>query len=84
MSGLVIVQTKGELQHQGVSLTMEGLVNLQLSSKSVGLFEAFYSSLKVCFCAYINLMVRWVVRSILHGGGPIELFFVPVSAPRLV
>ena len=28
-------------------------------------------------------MVRWVVGSILHGG-PIGLFLVPVSAPRLV
>ena len=30
-----------------------------------------------------SLMVRWVVGSILHGGR-IELFLVPVSAPRLV
>ena len=30
-----------------------------------------------------SLMVRWVVRSILNGG-PIELFLVPASAPRLV
>ena len=29
-------------------------------------------------------MVRWVVGSILHGGGPTELFLVPASAPRLV
>ena len=28
-------------------------------------------------------MVRWVVGSILHGG-PIKLFLVPASAPRLV
>ena len=28
-------------------------------------------------------MMRWVVGSILHGG-PIELFLVPTSAPRLV
>ena len=28
-----------------------------------------------------SLMVRWVVGSILHGGGPIELFLVPASAP---
>ena len=28
-------------------------------------------------------MVLWVVGSILHGG-PIELFLVPDSAPRLV
>ena len=26
-------------------------------------------------------MVRWVVGSILHGG-PIELFLIPVSAPK--
>ena len=31
----------------------------------------------------LALMVRWVVGSILHGG-PIELFLVPASAPRLV
>ena len=31
-----------------------------------------------------SLMVRWVVGSILHGGGPIELFLVRASAPRLV
>ena len=30
-----------------------------------------------------SLMERWVVGSILHGG-PIELFLVPASAPRLV
>ena len=30
-----------------------------------------------------SLMVRWVVGSILHGG-PIELFLVPASVPRLV
>ena len=28
-------------------------------------------------------MVQWVVGSILHGG-PIEIFLVPASAPRLV
>ena len=30
-----------------------------------------------------SLKVRWVIGSILHGG-PIELFLVPASAPRLV
>ena len=29
------------------------------------------------------LMVRWVIRSILHGG-PIELFLIPLNAPQLV
>ena len=30
-----------------------------------------------------QLMLRWVIGSIPHGG-PIELFPVPASAPRLV
>ncbi|XP_028656056.1 vacuolar protein sorting-associated protein 26C [Erpetoichthys calabaricus] len=46
LSGVVVVNTKETVQHQGISLTMEGTVNLQLSSKSVGVFEAFYNSVK--------------------------------------
>ena len=47
MAGIVIVNSKQDVQHQGIYLAMEGCVSLQLSAKSVGLFEAFYSSLKV-------------------------------------
>ena len=47
VSGVVILQSKGDLTHNGVTLTMDGAVGLQLSAKSVGLFEAFYNSLKV-------------------------------------
>ncbi|KAL3886778.1 hypothetical protein ACJMK2_026751 [Sinanodonta woodiana] len=46
VAGVVVVQSKGELQHQGITLAVEGIVNLQLSAKSVGLFEAFYNSIK--------------------------------------
>ncbi|CAG5131257.1 unnamed protein product [Candidula unifasciata] len=46
LAGVVVVQSKGELQHQGISLLTEGMVNMQLSAKSVGVFEAFYNSLK--------------------------------------
>ena len=28
-------------------------------------------------------MVRWLVRLVLHGG-PIELFLIPASAPKLM
>ncbi|MEE6467837.1 hypothetical protein FKM82_008084 [Ascaphus truei] len=38
--------SKDTVQHQGIILTMEGSVNLQLSAKSVGVFEAFYNSVK--------------------------------------
>lgn len=46
MAGVILLVCKEALQHHGIALTMEGLVNLQLSSKSVGVFEAFYNSVK--------------------------------------
>ncbi|KAF5892631.1 Down syndrome critical region protein 3, partial [Clarias magur] len=46
LAGVVVITGKEAVQHQGITLTMEGLVNLQLSSKSVGVFEAFYNSVK--------------------------------------
>lgn len=47
VSGVIVMMCKEAVQHHGIFLTMEGLVNLQLSSKSVGVFEAFYNSVKV-------------------------------------
>ncbi|KAL9964929.1 hypothetical protein ACROYT_G028643 [Oculina patagonica] len=46
VKGVIVVQSRGELPHNGITLCMEGAVNLQLSAKSVGVFEAFYNSLK--------------------------------------
>lgn len=46
VKGFMVVTTKDTLSHNGATLTMEGIVNLQLSAKSVGMFEAFYNSLK--------------------------------------
>ncbi|XP_071387857.1 vacuolar protein sorting-associated protein 26C isoform X2 [Centroberyx affinis] len=46
LAGVVVLMSKEPVQHQGISLNMEGVVNLQLSSKSVGVFEAFYNSVK--------------------------------------
>lgn len=47
VSGVIVMVCKEAVQHHGIFLSMEGLVNLQLSSKSVGVFEAFYNSVKV-------------------------------------
>ena len=47
LAGVAVVVSKLEMQHQGITLCLEGAVTLQLSAKSVGLFEAFYNSLKV-------------------------------------
>ncbi|XP_055501113.1 vacuolar protein sorting-associated protein 26C [Leucoraja erinacea] len=46
LSGVVILTSKEAIQHQGITLTMDGAVSLQLSAKSVGVFEAFYNSVK--------------------------------------
>lgn len=35
-----------EAKHEGIQLTLEGIVNLQLSTKNVGVFDAFYNSVK--------------------------------------
>jgi len=47
VTGVVVVHSRGDLAHNGLTLTVDGSVNLQLSAKSVGMFEAFYNSLKV-------------------------------------
>jgi len=46
VTGNLIVTTKGGFAHNGITIHMTGTVNLQLSAKSHGLFEAFYNSLK--------------------------------------
>jgi len=44
--GNLVVSVPSSFSHSGVSITLFGSVTLQLSAKSVGLFEAFYNSLK--------------------------------------
>mmetsp|Transcript_39359 Transcript_39359/g.92057 ORF Transcript_39359/g.92057 Transcript_39359/m.92057 type:complete len:306 (-) Transcript_39359:783-1700(-) len=46
--GTVIIHAPSAqaLVHDGVSVRADGMVNMQLSSKAVGLFEAFYSGAK--------------------------------------
>jgi hypothetical protein len=46
LSGVVVVQSKSDMSHNGIVLVVEGMVSMQLSSKSVGVFEAFYNSIK--------------------------------------
>jgi hypothetical protein len=67
LRGVVVVNTKGDLQHQGINLYMEGSVSLQLSAKSVGLFEAFYNSLKPIQILDYNLEL--VKPGKVPGGG---------------
>ena len=43
---VVSVSSDSPFSHGGITLQAEGTIALQLSARSVGLFEAFYSSLK--------------------------------------
>lgn len=47
LNGKVVVRCPSETKHDGVLLALEGVVQLQLSNKNVGIFEAFYNSVKV-------------------------------------
>ncbi|KAL3270573.1 hypothetical protein HHI36_021110 [Cryptolaemus montrouzieri] len=46
VTGIIQISTPTDLKHDGIILVMEGAVNLQISSKNVGIIEAFYSSVK--------------------------------------
>ncbi|CAH1994885.1 unnamed protein product [Acanthoscelides obtectus] len=46
VSGVIIISSNSDFKHEGITLTMEGSVNLQISSKTVGIIEAFYNSVK--------------------------------------
>lgn len=47
VTGIIILSTNSDIKHDGISLTMDGAVNLQVSSKNVGILEAFYNAIKV-------------------------------------
>ncbi|GAB6027117.1 Down syndrome critical region protein 3 [Chamberlinius hualienensis] len=46
VTGVLLISSKNDIKHDGITLSMEGAVVLQLSSKNVGIFEAFYNSVK--------------------------------------
>jgi len=57
-AGVVCITSKDNISHQGLSLTLDGSVSLQLSAKSVGLFEAFYNSLKPIQLVQFSLEIQ--------------------------
>jgi len=46
VAGVVVISSKNAFSHNGITLVMEGSVSLQLSAKSVGLWEAFNNAIK--------------------------------------
>ena len=75
VKGSVAVTTKDQLSHNGLTLTMEGIVNLQLSAKSVGMFEAFYNSLKPI------QLIQYTVELAKPGKLPVGTTDIPFELP---
>ncbi|KAM3958312.1 vacuolar protein sorting-associated protein 26C [Aphomia sociella] len=75
IAGVVVVESSGDLRHEGLSLVMEGIVNLQLSTKNVGIFEAFSNSIKP-----INL-VNTSLELVPPGKIPIGITEIPFEMP---
>jgi hypothetical protein len=84
VKGTVAVVTKDPISHNGLMLTMEGIVNLQLSAKSVGMFEAFYNSIKPI--QVLNYTVELAKPGKIPSGTteiPFELPLKPKSGKKL-
>jgi len=76
ISGTVIVIGRGEVVHSGISLSLEGTVNMQLSAKSVGMFEAFYNSVKPI--TVLNTILELVKPGKLPSGTTEIPFEIPI------
>lgn len=47
ISGIICIESPTDVKHEGVFMTIEGTVDLQISTQNIGAFEAFYNSVKV-------------------------------------
>jgi hypothetical protein len=85
LKGVATVHSRGSsLQHDGIGLTAEGSASLQLSAKSVGLFEAFYSSIKpvqlMCYQHELQPPGKLPSESVEF---PFEIELQPLSGEKL-
>ncbi|XP_060806211.1 vacuolar protein sorting-associated protein 26C isoform X2 [Amyelois transitella] len=55
IAGVAVVESNGDVRHEGLTLLVEGCVNLQLSTKNVGIFEAFSNSIKPLNLLYTSI-----------------------------
>lgn len=87
VSGTVVVNIpdKGGFSHKGIKLVVEGAVTLQLSARSIGLFEAFYSSLKPLQLLHYEIEVAPSGGKVPQGITEIPFEFVlqPVKGQQL-
>lgn len=84
VKGFIRIESIDKIVHTGVNLQVQGQVRLQLSAKSVGLFEAFYSSVKPIDLVSITKSLRGSER-IPPGVSqiPFEFAVEPLEGRRL-
>ncbi|GLV33730.1 uncharacterized protein CBL_11384 [Carabus blaptoides fortunei] len=75
ITGIIQIISNSDIKHDGITLIMEGAVNLQLSSKNVGIFEAFYNSVKPI------QLVNYVVEVTNPGKIPAGVTDIPFELP---
>ncbi|XP_028164629.1 Down syndrome critical region protein 3 homolog [Ostrinia furnacalis] len=75
IAGVVVVDSSGDVRHEGLALLAEGSVGLQLSTKSVGIFEAFSNSIKP-----INL-INTSIELAPPGKIPVGVTEIPFEMP---
>ncbi|CAG9770175.1 unnamed protein product [Ceutorhynchus assimilis] len=76
ISGVIEIVSNSDFKHDGITLTVEGCVNLQISSKNVGILEAFYNSVKPI--QIINLTCEVIGPSRLPSGTTEIPFQIPL------
>ncbi|XP_044729797.1 vacuolar protein sorting-associated protein 26C [Chrysoperla carnea] len=62
LSGVIQIVSPTDFKYDAITLTMDGAVNLQLSAKNNGIFEAFYNSVKPIQLAHTCI-------DVLNAGG---------------
>ncbi|XP_074597553.1 vacuolar protein sorting-associated protein 26C [Brevipalpus obovatus] len=76
LTGMVSFDCKHESRHEGISLTVDGSVKMQLSSKNVGIMDAFYNSVKPL--SLINYSVEIAKSGVLPSGKTDITFELPL------
>lgn len=75
ISGLVIVESSTEVKHEGLALHMEGSVNLQQSTKNIGILDAFTNSIKPI------QLVNTTIELLPAGKIPAGIVEIPFEMP---
>ncbi|XP_061716764.1 vacuolar protein sorting-associated protein 26C isoform X2 [Cydia pomonella] len=75
IAGVVVVESPGDTRHEGLTLVAEGAVNLQLSSKNIGLFSNTLKPINL-----LNTSVELAPPGKIPGGVTEIPFEIPLRA----